>query len=142
MSLSVNSISKKFGGVVALNSVSFSVEEGSIFGLIGPNGAGKTTLFNIIAGVFRPTAGSVLINGAHLEMEPNYLRIDRSIARTFQNIKLFHNLTVLQNIVIGLHTKLRRPLIESFFYAKKWRAEEAMASERAMKMLAAFGLAD
>ncbi|MDR3166199.1 MAG: ABC transporter ATP-binding protein [Synergistaceae bacterium] len=142
MSLSVNSISKAFGGVVALNNVSFSVEQGSIFGLIGPNGAGKTTLFNIIAGVFRPTAGSILMNGAHLEHEPNYLRIDRSIARTFQNIKLFHNLTVLQNIVIGMHTKLRRPLIESFFHTKRWRAEEAMARERAMEMLTAFGLAD
>jgi branched-chain amino acid transport system ATP-binding protein len=142
MSLSVNSISKTFGGVVALNSVSFSVEQGSIFGLIGPNGAGKTTLFNIIAGVFRPTAGSVLMNGAHLEKEPNYLRIDRSIARTFQNIKLFHNLTVLQNIVIGMHTKLRCPLIESFIHTRKWRAEETMAKERAMEMLTTFGLED
>ncbi|MDR1884654.1 MAG: ABC transporter ATP-binding protein [Synergistaceae bacterium] len=142
MSLKINDVSKVFGGVVALSDVSFSVEPRSIFGLIGPNGAGKTTLFNIIAGVFKPTRGSIMMDGRHLENEPNYLRIDRSIARTFQNIRLFPNLTVLQNIVVGMHNKLRCAMIESLFRTSRWRAEEASARERASELLDTFGLGD
>ncbi|MDR1966268.1 MAG: ABC transporter ATP-binding protein [Synergistaceae bacterium] len=142
MSLSINEVSKVFGGVAALSDVSFSVEPGSIFGLIGPNGAGKTTLFNIIAGVFKPTKGSILMNGRHLENEPNYLRIDRSIARTFQNIRLFPNLTVLQNIVVGMHNKLRCTMIEAILRSARWRAEESAAKLRAMELLDTFGLAN
>ncbi|MDR1915564.1 MAG: ABC transporter ATP-binding protein [Synergistaceae bacterium] len=141
MTLNINAVSKVFGGVVALSDVSFSVEPGAILGLIGPNGAGKTTLFNIVAGVFKPTAGSITMDGRHLENEPNYLRIDRSIARTFQNIRLFPNLTVLQNIVTGMHSKLRCAMIEAIFRTSRWRKEERDSRIRAMELLETFGLA-
>jgi branched-chain amino acid transport system ATP-binding protein len=140
MSLCIKDVSKVFGGVAALSDVNFSVERNSIFGLIGPNGAGKTTLFNIIAGVLKPTKGSITMDGRHLEDEPNYLRIDRSIARTFQNIRLFPNLTVLQNILVGMHNKLRCVMMESVLRSSRWRAEESAARERALGILDTFGL--
>lgn len=141
MSLVISDVSKIFGGVVALNGVSFSVEPGSIFGLIGPNGAGKTTMFNIIAGVFKPSGGSVTQNGEHLEHEPNHWRIRRGIARTFQNIRLFPNISVLQNIVIGMHTQTGGSLLEAVLRLPRWRHEEERVQRRALEFLEMFGLA-
>ncbi|MDR1509385.1 MAG: ABC transporter ATP-binding protein [Synergistaceae bacterium] len=140
MPLEVTEISMIFGGVVALNKVSFSVGAGSIFGLIGPNGAGKTTMFNIIAGVFKPTSGSVLFDGRRLDTESNYLRVKRGISRTFQNIRLFQNMTVLENIVVGMHTKLKSTLLEALMSTPRWKAEEKKAREEAAEFLKTFGL--
>jgi branched-chain amino acid transport system ATP-binding protein len=140
MPLEVTEVSMIFGGVTALNKVSFSVGEGSIFGLIGPNGAGKTTMFNVVAGVFKPTSGSVMFNGHRLDAEPNYFRVKRGISRTFQNIRLFQNMTVLENIVVGMHTKLRCTLLEAIMSTSKWKTEEEKAREEATEFLKTFGL--
>jgi len=140
MFLEIRNVSKCFGGLQALKEVSFSVDRGMIFGLIGPNGAGKTTLFNIIAGIFKPTAGEVLFKDNDISRKPNYRRIEYGIARTFQNIRLFPNLTVLDNVRIGLHTKGKASLIASVLHLPSWRREEDSIMETAMKALSAVGL--
>lgn len=140
MFLDIKNISKRFGGLQALEDVSFSVDRGMIFGLIGPNGAGKTTMFNIIAGIFKPTAGEVVFKDKDISRKPNYRRVEYGIARTFQNIRLFPNLTVLDNVRIGLHTKGNSSLMASVFHLPSWRREEAGIMETAMKALSAVGL--
>lgn len=142
MLLEICQITKRFGGVTALNDVSFNVEKGSIFGLIGPNGAGKTTLFNVIAGVFRPTSGKVLINGVNIEMMPNHRRIEYGVARTFQNIRLFRNLTVKQNVLLGMHKQLHKGLMSALLNTPSWQNEEKSAEKIAIDYLEAFGLGE
>lgn len=140
MFLDIRNISKRFGGLQALENVSFSVDRGMIFGLIGPNGAGKTTMFNIVAGIFKPTAGEVIFKDNDISRKPNHKRVEYGIARTFQNIRLFPNLTVLDNVRIGLHTKGKASLMATVFNLPGWRREEAEIMETAMKALSAVGL--
>jgi branched-chain amino acid transport system ATP-binding protein len=142
MFLDIKNISKRFGGLQALEDVSFSVDRGMIFGLIGPNGAGKTTMFNIIAGIYKPTAGEVVFKDKEISRKPNYRRVQYGIARTFQNIRLFPNLTVLDNVRIGLHTKGSSSLMASVFQLPSWRREEGAIMETAMKALSAVGLGE
>jgi branched-chain amino acid transport system ATP-binding protein len=102
--LSVRDVTRRFGGIVALDRVSFDVEEGQIVGLIGPNGAGKTTVFNVITRLYRPDEGELEFDGTSLLRTPPYRIVRKGIARTFQNIQLFRTMTVLENVLVGAHT--------------------------------------
>jgi branched-chain amino acid transport system ATP-binding protein len=103
--LSVRDVTRRFGGIVALDRVSFDVEEGQIVGLIGPNGAGKTTVFNVITRLYRPDEGELEFDGTSLLRTPPYRIVRKGIARTFQNIQLFRTMTVLENVLVGAHTR-------------------------------------
>ena len=115
--LVISSLTKRFGGLVAVDDVDLAVPRGAIVGLIGPNGAGKTTVFNMIAGIYRPTEGQIFFDGSLLfsdgagATKSSWLRPDqvtaRGIARTFQNIRLFANMTALENVLIGMHSRLK-----------------------------------
>ena len=104
--LEVQGISKSFGGLVAVNNVSFSVEPGSVVGLIGPNGAGKTTIFNLITGIYPANNGAILFQGQPLPAVPTHRIVAMGIARTFQTIRLFQNLSVLENVLAGCHCRM------------------------------------
>jgi branched-chain amino acid transport system ATP-binding protein len=138
--LQVEGLDCRFGGLLALDDVSFLVQEGEIFGLIGPNGAGKTTLFNVIAGLTAPTAGRVLWRGSPIDaLGPE--RINRlGIARTFQNLRLFDSLTLRENVLVGLHREARAPLVEALSGNAGFRARQAALERRAGELLALFGL--
>jgi branched-chain amino acid transport system ATP-binding protein len=105
--LAVQNVTRRFGGIVAIDDVSLDVEQGQIVGLIGPNGAGKTTLFNVITRLYRPDAGSLEFAGRSLLHTPPHRIIRRGIARTFQNVELFNTMTVLDNVLVGAHTRTR-----------------------------------
>jgi branched-chain amino acid transport system ATP-binding protein len=140
--LAVNSITRRFGGLVAVDNVSFTVRQGEIFGLIGPNGAGKTTLFNIITGLLEPSSGSL----SHDRQDITNLRPHRiaasGIARTFQNIRLFCNLSALENVAIAHHVHTHSGMFSGVFSLPKARGEEAHTYDRAMELLELVGLAD
>ena len=114
--LSVENVTRRFGGVVAVDDVSLAVEPGQIAGLIGPNGAGKTTLFNLITRLYRPDAGDVLFDGESLLRTPPHRVVRRGIARTFQNVELFGSMTVLENVLVGRHASGERPAWELLEY--------------------------
>ena len=105
MLLELRNVTRRFGGVVALDDVSFSVEEGEIAGLIGPNGAGKTTAFNVITRLYKPESGDVLLDGKSILRTPPYRVVRRGVARTFQNVELFSTLSVLDNVLVGAHAR-------------------------------------
>jgi branched-chain amino acid transport system ATP-binding protein len=105
--LQLKNVTRRFGGVVALDDVSFDVEQGEIAGLIGPNGAGKTTAFNVITRLYRPESGEITFDGESLLSTPPYRIVRRGIARTFQNVQLFPTMTVLENVLVGAHTRRR-----------------------------------
>lgn len=142
MLLELKNVTKKFGGITALSDMSFSVNKGDIFGIIGPNGAGKTTIFNMITGVYQVTSGDVLFNGESLEGKKTYQIVDAGIARTFQNIRLFSNMTVMENILVGHHTRMKSGLLASIFHTKAEKKEEKEAVEEAHKLLQYVGLDD
>lgn len=138
--LETHEIIKRFGGLTAVDSFSFEVKNRDISSLIGPNGAGKTTVFNVITGIYRPEAGQVLFNGNNIEgLKPHQI-VTRGIARTFQNIRLFPNITCLENIMAGQHCRARAGVWSSIFRTKYQRAEEARIEEVAEKRLEQVGL--
>ena len=106
--LEVRDVTMRFGGIVALDGISFDVEEGQISGLIGPNGAGKTTAFNVITRLYRPDAGEVLLEGSSLLKQPAFKIVRKGVARTFQNIQLFRTMSVLENVLVGAHGRGRK----------------------------------
>ena len=138
--LSLESVTMRFGGLHAVRDLAMSVPDGSVFGLIGPNGAGKTTIFNVITGVYSPTAGRVLFAGTPIEgWKP--ARVTKSgIARTFQNVRLFSDLTVLENVMIAFHHGSKETLLDAILRGKRFVQEEARIRERAMDLLRIFGL--
>src|SRR5881227_2953360 len=105
--LSVRNVTRRFGGIVAIDDVSLEVPKGQIVGLIGPNGAGKTTLFNVITRLYKPDSGQLDFDGKSLLRTPPYRIVRRGIARTFQNVELFRTMTVLDNVLVGAHTRTR-----------------------------------
>ena len=105
--LELTELTKRFGGLVAVDSVSLSIKRGEVFALIGPNGAGKTTLFNSVTGLFQPTSGRVVIDGQEITGSKPHEVARKGIARTFQNIRLFNNLSALENVMIGRHVRTR-----------------------------------
>lgn len=138
--LSLRNLLKTFGGLVAVSAVSFDVEEHSIVGLIGPNGAGKTTVFNIITGNYKPDSGEVIFDRKHITGLPTHEIVSLGIARTFQNIRLFQDMSLLENVLAGCHCRMRAGLFASMLRLPFQRREEARAVERAMRELAFVGL--
>ena len=140
--LQVQGLTKRFGGVIALNQVDLVVPRGAIIGLIGPNGAGKTTFFNTVTGLVRPDAGRVAFAGASVAgLRPNAI-VARGIARTFQSIRLFPHMTVLDNVLVGQHCRLGARVAGAVFRPPSVMAEEVRARERARALLAFVGLGD
>ena len=126
-SLKFNNVSLKFGGITALNNVSFEVKPKTLYAIIGPNGAGKTSIFNCISGIYRPTEGSVSYGDHDIkDLRPDQVA-ELGIARTFQNIELFENMTVLDNILIGAHRHLKYGSVSSLFFNKQARKSELKA---------------
>jgi branched-chain amino acid transport system ATP-binding protein len=139
--LEVNGLTRRFGGVTAVDDVSFAVDRGEVFGLIGPNGAGKTTLFNLVTGITPPTAGTLVHDGTDITAARPHQVARRGIARTFQNIRLFAELSALENVMIGRHCRTRSGLFSGVFGFATARAEERGARERASELLGLMGLA-
>ncbi len=138
--LEAKGLSKEFGGVIAVHNVSFAVLCGEIFAIIGPNGAGKTTLFNLISGVYAPTKGELHFDGHLLSRTKPHQRAALGLARTFQNLQLFTNMTVLENVMVGCHTKSRAGLLEGALRLPQAAREEKEILARAMEELKAVGL--
>jgi len=139
--LEAAAICKRFGGLAALAEVSLTVGRGEIFGLIGPNGAGKTTLFNVLTGLFPPDAGEFTFDGRRLTgMKPHQVA-ERGIARTFQNIRLFANMSVLENVMVGRHARTRAGVTGAVLRDAATRAEEAAIADRARELLEYTGIA-
>jgi len=139
--LAADGITKRFGGVHALSGVSFSIRRGEIYGLIGPNGAGKTSLFNVLTGIYEIDSGSFSFDGQPLEkLKPNQVA-ERGIARTFQNIRLFQNLSALENVMIGRHVRTRAGVLGAILRDRRTLAEEAAIERRAHELLEYVGVA-
>lgn len=140
--LELDNVTINFGGLTALDRVSLQVEEGMICSLIGPNGAGKSTVFNVITGIYRPTSGRVLFRGQDITREKPYRITALGIARTFQNIRLFKNLSVADNVRIGCHCRGRAGLTGAILKTGKVKEEERRISEKARQALEVVGLVD
>ena len=140
--LVVSALRKEFGGLVAVDDVDFTIPRDSIVSIIGPNGAGKTTFFNMITGVYKPTAGRVVFDQADITGLPPHAITQRGIGRTFQNIRLFQQMSALENVLVGMHSRLRGRAIQSILGTPGVRREEARARERARGLLAYCSLAE
>ncbi|BDV43254.1 ABC transporter ATP-binding protein [Geotalea uraniireducens] len=140
--LEVRGITQQFGGVTALSDVSFAVRQGEVTGIIGPNGAGKTTLFNVVTGLYTPTAGTVLLDGRNVTRLPPEKLARRGMVRTFQNIELFAKMTVLENVMVGLHTKSTSGLLSCSLRMPWQRAEERRLRQGALQWLEFAGIAE
>jgi branched-chain amino acid transport system ATP-binding protein len=138
--LELSGVSCTFGGVTALDNVSFAIQSGEILGLIGPNGAGKTTCFNVITGVFKPTAGSMRFKGQPLEGLKRYEITRLGIARTFQNIRLFKSMTALENVMVGADARHSTGVLSAVFRLPRHRREESEGEDRALELLGFMGL--
>jgi branched-chain amino acid transport system ATP-binding protein len=138
--LAADGIEKRFGGLVAVDGVSFEVPDRSIVSLIGPNGAGKTTFFNTLTGLERPTAGRIFFRGEEITRTRPDRILAKGVARTFQNIRLFPTMTTLENVLIGRHSRLRAGLARSIIRSPGVRREEAEARERAREVLELAGV--
>jgi len=140
--LEVEGLSKQFGGLAALSDVDFTVDRGEIVGLIGPNGAGKTTLFNLITGILEPSRGTIRFNGQDITQAKPDETVRLGIARTFQQIRLFKRMTVLENVLVGEYVNTRRSYLSIFLGTPGAREEARRFRESAMQRLALVGLAD
>ncbi len=138
--LSLDDVSIRFGGLLALDSVSFDVREGEILGLIGPNGAGKTTCFNVMTGVYQPTSGQVRFAGQPLGNRKRFAITRLGIARTFQNIRLFGNMTALENVLVGADAHHRTGVVNALFRLPRHRREEREVEETAREVMRFMGL--
>jgi branched-chain amino acid transport system ATP-binding protein len=138
--LQTQSLRKEFGGLVAVDNVDFMVPHGAIVSLIGPNGAGKTTFFNMLTGVYKPTNGRVNFAGEDMTNKPPHAFTQRGIGRTFQNIRLFQNMTALENVLVGMHVRLKGNLFEAILRTPRVRKEEVDARQRARELLEYSGL--
>ena len=138
--LRVDRVSKNFGGLNALKEVSFEVEKGEIRGLIGPNGAGKTTLFNILSGVLKPSSGRVVFEGEEITGRKPYEVAKLGLSRTFQNIRLFNEMNVVENVMAGQHCRTRTELLGAIFKGQGVDAEERSIREKALQILEVVGL--
>lgn len=133
-------ISKRFGGILALKDVSLSIGKGEIYGLIGPNGAGKTTFFNVLTGLYARDAGEILLEGKPLDLSSPHQVTAAGIARTFQNIRLFGNMTALENVMVGRHLKGRSGVFGAILKTRSQRDEERAMREKAMDLLRYVGI--
>ena len=140
--LEVKNLSKHFGGLTAVDGVSFEVNKGEIISVIGPNGAGKTTLFNMLTGVYTVTEGEIILNGNNIHNKNPQEIVEAGIARTFQNIRLFPNLRVIENVLLGMHTNIDYNFADLLFRSKKFKNIEVKKHERAIEILDSIGLKD
>lgn len=138
--LSVKGASKRFGGLQALDNVSLSVQPGQIHGLIGPNGAGKTTCFNVITGLYQPDSGSFTLNAQPYSSSSPHLVAQAGIARTFQNLRLFGEMTALENVMVGRHVRTRQGVLGAVLRHQAARDEERDIQHRAIELLALVGI--
>jgi branched-chain amino acid transport system ATP-binding protein len=138
--LKAENVRKEFGGLIAVNGVDFEIPKGAIVSLIGPNGAGKTTFFNMLTGVYKPTGGRIIFDGEDVTGKPPHAITERGIGRTFQNIRLFGNMTALENVLVGMHSRLKGGILSSVLRTPRVRKEEADARTRASELLAYSGL--
>ncbi|MBO7251120.1 MAG: ABC transporter ATP-binding protein [Oscillospiraceae bacterium] len=140
--LDVRNLGIDFGGLTAVDGFNITIGPTEISGLIGPNGAGKTTIFNLLTGVYQPTRGSVLINGIDIKGMPTHKVNKLGIARTFQNIRLFSDMTALDNVKVGMHNSVKCSFLNSLLHLPSYRRAEEAANKRAMELLDFMGLAD
>ena len=138
--LGARGVSKRFGGLLALDEVSLSIERREIYGLIGPNGAGKTTFFNVLTGLYAPDSGEFFFNGAKLTATKPHAVAEQGIARTFQNIRLFANMTALENVMVGRHVRTRAGVIGAVLRDARTHAEEEAIRSRALTLLEYTGI--
>jgi len=138
--LNAEGVRKVFGGLVAVNNVDFTIPGGGIVSLIGPNGAGKTTFFNMLTGVYTPTGGRIVFDGVDVTGKPPHAITKLGIGRTFQNIRLFQHMTSLENVLVGMHARLRGGIVRSVLGTPGLRREERRAHERARELLRFSGL--
>ena len=138
--LEVSNLGIAFGGLQAVDKVDLTVEEGALCGLIGPNGAGKTTVFNMLTGVYSPTEGDIILNGKNITGQSPASICKAGIARTFQNIRLFKAMTVLDNVKVGLHNQIRYNALTGIFRLPAYYEKEREMKGRAMSLLKIFGL--
>ncbi len=139
--LKVAGVSKRFGGLQALSDVGVTIEAGQVYGLIGPNGAGKTTFFNVITGLYTPDSGSFELGGAPYKPSAVHEVAKAGIARTFQNIRLFAEMTALENVMVGRHVRTHSGLIGAVFRTASFKAEEVAIRQRALELLDYVGIA-
>ncbi|HJD12325.1 MAG TPA: ABC transporter ATP-binding protein [Candidatus Ruminococcus avistercoris] len=138
--LDVKNLGISFGGLRAVNGVNMDIEEGELYGLIGPNGAGKTTIFNLLTGVYKPDEGIIRLDGEDITGKKTIDINKAGIARTFQNIRLFKDMPVLDNVKVGLHNKHHYTTVEGIFRLPRYRRVEKEMDEKAMELLSVFGL--
>jgi branched-chain amino acid transport system ATP-binding protein len=138
--LTADQLRKEFGGLVAVNDVDFTVPERGIVSLIGPNGAGKTTFFNMLTGVYKPTAGQIVFDGQDVTGKPPHAITHRGVGRTFQNIRLFQNMTAVENVLVGMHGRLHGGIVRSVLRTPGLKREEAEALKKARDLLEFSGL--
>ncbi len=140
--LEVSDLSKTFGGVLAVQNVSFSVEAGIVYSVIGPNGAGKTTLFNLITGVYKPNSGEIRLDGEPMSGRAPHELARKGVARTFQNLQICMNMTAIENVMVGGHLALDRNLVKGMLRFPSLRRADAVLRERAAELMAYVGLND
>ncbi|GGY21153.1 ABC transporter ATP-binding protein [Paludibacterium paludis] len=140
--LQIEGIHKRFGGLHALNNVGLTINKGEIYGLIGPNGAGKTTLFNVLTGLYQPDEGSFTFNGRNLFRAKPHVVVGTGIARTFQNIRLFAEMSALENVMVGRHIRSHAGALGAVLRDRRTRDEEAAIREKAWELLEYVGIAD
>lgn len=140
--LQVQQLSKRFGGLQAVDGVSFNLQKGAIKAVIGPNGAGKTTLFNLIAGMLSPSAGKVCFHGKEIQGMRPFRVASLGIARTFQNIKMFAGMTALENVMVGRHVRSKAGFMASMFRTSGCRREEKAIREKSLELLDFLGITD
>jgi branched-chain amino acid transport system ATP-binding protein len=133
--LVASDVRKEFGGLIAVNDVDFTIPRGSIVSLIGPNGAGKTTFFNMLTGVYKPTAGLIVFDGTDLTGKPPHAITQLGIGRTFQNIRLFQQMTALENVLVGMHSRLKGGIVRSVLHTPGLKRQEREAADRARELL-------
>ena len=139
--LELTDLSKRFGGLLAVDSVSLNIKRGEVFALIGPNGAGKTTLFNCVTGLYQPTSGNVMFDGKDITGSKPHQVARLGIARTFQNIRLFDYMSALDNVRVGHHVRMKAKMWDSLFKLPWERKEEALITEKSMDLLRFVGIA-
>ncbi|MDP9294503.1 MAG: ATP-binding cassette domain-containing protein, partial [Actinomycetota bacterium] len=138
--LEATGVTKRFGGLVAVNDVDFNVPERAIVAIIGPNGAGKTTFFNCMTGLYKPTTGTVMFDGHDITAKAPHIVTQAGVARTFQNIKLFKTMTVLENVQVGRHSRMKARITGSIIRTPFVRREERETEEHAADLLKLVGI--
>jgi branched-chain amino acid transport system ATP-binding protein len=138
--LEATAVRKEFGGLVAVNDVDFVIPERAIVSLIGPNGAGKTTFFNMLTGVYKVTSGQIVFDGTDVTNKPPHAITERGVGRTFQNIRLFKQMSAIENVLVGMHSRLKGGIVPSIIRTPRLKREEREAFDRARELLRFSGL--